>query len=466
LRQAEANSPRIPAQDTTATIVADDPALTAAAWLRAGEDAELSARALVAQHALANLPSFPAARFEVQWLADKLRVGSRQARRLLAELDDRGLLEREECIDPKWGQRANFYKCTVPDIRGHVRARNDCLLCFGVVVDKGDESLAFDPLDDTPPRTFLPDPLRSSLDQELSETQPQSACAPVPVREGVPPADAPEPAALEVVLAEHEPPEAPEGVKEAGTALALAPDSVAVPPALLAGVLREHGPDAARDVLEVMRRAEARANPRAALGAVVMLAQKPRSKVQAPRALCLYFLRGLADGTITPPRSDGSGFGAMRRLQDKREEAEQDGRLDEAGRLREIAHRSTVALKAAADRLELQDPTHQLIERIAESCRDAAPPKLPAPAPRALPAPQAPKLPAPATLALPPVTGRTRALVVPQAPNLRMLADSIRARLAMRYGPNPGERAKLDKELAEVEAQLASQTPQPEGPDR
>lgn len=119
---------------------------------------------------LTDLPSWPEARFEVAWLAPQIGVGDRQARRVLAELDDAGFLEREERIHPRYGQKANFYKCTVPNNSGYVRPRSDVVLRFGVV---------------DPPMTFSTSPYPLTSETEPSES---SRGAPAPARAEAEPA--------------------------------------------------------------------------------------------------------------------------------------------------------------------------------------------------------------------------------------------------------------------------------------
>jgi DNA-binding transcriptional ArsR family regulator len=155
------------------------------------------------------------------------------------------------------------------------------------------------------------------------------------------------------------------------------PLAVEPPPALLAKVLREHGPDAGVDVAEVLRSPEARAHPRAALEALEALAAKPASQIA--RSAGGYYrglLRVAIRGELRRPNSLGSGWSAMGRLQNAREAAEQRQAWEEAAELREQAVEVSARARAALEALERQDRAHQGVERTIASCRTGEPAQL------------------------------------------------------------------------------------------
>lgn len=382
------------------------------AWVLGVVAAGLTRNARHAARYIASLPSFPHAFFTVRALGEELGVGQRHARRVLAELSGAGLLERWGSWFESTGlQRSNDYVCCLPtsDVG---QPHTDVRLDVGVR------------------------PLREDSREREEKEEQQSA------REDAP--------AAAPALPSRPPKRFREPVAAAGTSLALRPADgagklgpvlppVEAPPALLAAVAREHGPDGLRDVVANLREHEARAAPRAALEAVVLLASKPRGQVQNPGGFHRWATREVAAGRIVPLRSDGSGWGAMRRLQDLREEAEQRGALAEAAKLRELAHRAGRKRRADIDQLERQDPEHQAVEHVAELARGE-----PAPAP--------PPLSARELLAV----YRPRSMALPSPP--LTLAEQLRkVERDLERDLEPTKRLRLEYEAQVLRAQRAEE---------
>ena len=148
--------------------------------------------------------------------------------------------------------------------------------------------------------------------------------------------------------------------------------SVEAPAALLAAVLREHGIEAEAVVQGVLAAPEAQQHPAAAVQALEALTTYGRRDVRTTLGrLFRWLVREAIAGrdqrnVITEgPRANTPSARITRAI----ENAEQLGRLDEAGRLRAAQVRAAAAARRQIDALERQDPGHQRAQDIIDAAR-------------------------------------------------------------------------------------------------
>lgn len=214
------------------------------------------------------------------------------------------------------------------------------------------------------------------------------------------------------------------------------PVAVVAAPDQLAQVLEKFGVEARDDVLDVLRSWPARRNPQAAADALSRLLAMDPLEIQTSAGACFRnYLRLACAGQLRLAKTHPRGGTRMQRLERARDDAAQRGDLETANAIKErmFEEGQRAREQVAALRQLVPHPAQTPMQPVAF----AAPTPI-----RRLAAP---------VKALPARTDPTE--------TLRADAEALRARLSLRYGPTPLERAKLARELAEIETKLAACEP-------
>lgn len=209
------------------------------------------------------------------------------------------------------------------------------------------------------------------------------------------------------------------------------PPTVAVvaAPDQLAQVLERFGPEAHADSVEVLRSWPARQNPEAAMDALTRLLEMDPGDIQKSAGACLRsYLRLACRGQLRLAKTHPRGGTTLHRLERQRDAAAQRGDFDAANATKEkmvaLAQRAkeqVAALRQLAPSPDfavhaLTPATHDNVRRLPERAAREAPRMLPR----------------------------------STTPSREQIANAIRAQLMLRY-LTPGQRHKLERELAEVE---------------
>jgi hypothetical protein len=209
---------------------------------------------------------------------------------------------------------------------------------------------------------------------------------------------------------------------------------VAAPPNQLAQVLEKFGPEAYEDVQDVLHtEPAARANPTAALDALDRLLEMQPSDFKKSAGACYRaFVRKAGMGDLRLAKTHPRGGTHLHRLERERDAAAQRRDFDAANALKEkmFAVGQHVQEQVAALRQLLPKSSEFSVSTRRPACNVL---RLPEPASRQTP----------------------RCLPPPPTPSQERVADALRAQLMLRY-LTPGQRAKLEQELAEVEAAIAA----------
>jgi hypothetical protein len=210
------------------------------------------------------------------------------------------------------------------------------------------------------------------------------------------------------------------------------PAAAIVAPDRLGQVLEKFGPEAHADALEVLGSWPARQNPDAAMDALTRLLELDPSEIQKSAGACFRsYLRLACAGQLRLAKTHPRGGTLLHRLERERDAAAQRRDFDAANAIKEKMFSVGQHVQEQVAALRQLEPTSRAFSVSTQpACKVL---RLPESAPRKAP----------------------RCLPPPPAPSQERVADALRAQLMLRY-LTPGQRAKLEQELAEVEAAMAA----------